>query len=173
MNYGTIGIISRNNDSENLFLYRKDRRFMNGVDSPPGGKVELGENSRECVIREVEEETGLHLMEVRYLGNVIFDNRNRIFEDGGTHSDYSVQIYASDSFEGTLRGSEEGIPRWVKKTDFHNLKLTEGDLVILDNWMPRKRLFSGLMMYDGRKLSEWKVRYQSADGTWEEDSWKA
>ncbi|WP_067725647.1 RNA deprotection pyrophosphohydrolase [Oceanobacillus damuensis] len=42
----------------------------------PGGKVEEGETAKEAAIREVMEETGGIIQEIRYIGQYMVDGRN-------------------------------------------------------------------------------------------------
>lgn len=53
------GGIVQNDKKEILFIYRLDKWDL------PKGKVEEGENSEECAIREVEEETGVNNLELK------------------------------------------------------------------------------------------------------------
>ncbi|GGE48962.1 nucleoside triphosphatase YtkD [Pullulanibacillus camelliae] len=44
----------------------------------PGGKVEKGETPEEAAIREVYEETGAHVAEIRYIGQYKVDGRSGV-----------------------------------------------------------------------------------------------
>lgn len=57
-------------DGNVLLLRRSARDFMGGVYELPSGRVELGEDLADALIREVKEETGLTVTEItRYLGS--------------------------------------------------------------------------------------------------------
>lgn len=60
---GAFGII-RNADGHVLLSHRTDRDLWN----LPGGAVEPGELPTEAVVREIEEETGLHAEVLRLVG---------------------------------------------------------------------------------------------------------
>lgn len=83
----------------------------------PGGHVEEGESFVDSVVREVKEETGLDIEDVRLCGIKQFPT-----EDGLR---YIVVLFKTDKFSGTLRSSPEGENKWVKRQD-----LDKYDLVV-------------------------------------------
>ena len=46
----------------------------------PGGKIEEGENPEQTAIREMKEETGLKIKNLKYKGKMIIEYPNRIFD---------------------------------------------------------------------------------------------
>ncbi len=61
-------------------LIRRQGAHGAGTWSTPGGHLEYGETPEECAIRETDEETGVHLKNVRFLGLT-----NDIFAERGLH----------------------------------------------------------------------------------------
>lgn len=57
----TVAFIFTEDLSEMLFLHPKRPDWQVGFVSGPGGKVEEGESPDECMIREIQEETGLDI----------------------------------------------------------------------------------------------------------------
>lgn len=89
----------------------------------PGGHVEYGEPFADAVIREVYEETGLTISDVKLCGI-----QDWMQDDG---SRYVVYLYKTDKFEGQLKSSDEGKVFWVPLSDFGNMKLAESMETIL------------------------------------------
>ena len=81
----------------------------------PGGHVESGESFCAAAIREVFEETGLTIENLRLCGVKEWEN-----EDG---SRYIVLLYKTNKFSGQLKSSPEGEVFWVSFDDLPALKL--------------------------------------------------
>ncbi len=111
-----------------------------------GGHFEEGESPEECLLREVKEETGLHLLSYAFRGIVTFVTMQGITE--------YMCLYTSDSFEGELITCDEGELEWVKKERFPSLNFWEGDYIFLKLLEERDTFFSLKLVYDGDKLIE-------------------
>ena len=85
----------------------------------PGGHVEPGESFVESAIREVKEETGLDIFNVRLCGIKQWTQKNGEYR-------YIVLLFKSDSFSGTLQDSREGKVFWIPKSQLHKHTLADG-----------------------------------------------
>ena len=72
----------------------------------PGGKFERGETPVQNVVREVEEETSLHIVDPDQIGKIEF------YMNGHGSLDYLVHVFLAKRFSGRARSSEEGRVRW-------------------------------------------------------------
>lgn len=84
----------------------------------PGGHVEPGESFEASVIREVLEETGLHISNLQFCGIVHWDNLNN-------GDQFIVYLYRTQSFQGQLIQSDEGENFWTDLENFLELDLCE------------------------------------------------
>lgn len=85
----------------------------------PGGHVEPGEAFIDSVIREVKEETGLDITNVRLCGLKQWTHRKGEFR-------YIVLFFKTSTFSGELRSSEEGEVFWIDRSEIENYALADG-----------------------------------------------
>jgi 8-oxo-dGTP diphosphatase len=91
----------------------------------PGGRVEVGEELHEAVVREVAEETGIEVVVERFLGWV-----ERI---GDAHHfvilDFAVSVL--DPGQVPVAGDDAAEVAWVSLSDLDGLRLVDGLLEFL------------------------------------------
>lgn len=84
----------------------------------PGGKIEPGESLYECAVREIYEETGLAVCNLKYCGTVHW-------EDAHDGSRYLCFMYTTQEYEGELvLAFDKGQNFWYAKSAM--LKAEEG-----------------------------------------------
>ncbi len=111
-----------------------------------GGKIENGETSRECVIREISEETGLKADHVELRGTLLF-----LYEGNGEFQNYSetIDLYTCTDFAGEVKECDEGTLAWIPEDQILSLSLWDGDRIFLKKLLAReKRQFHMTLRYD-------------------------
>ena len=109
-----------------------------------GGKFEEGESPEECMLREVQEETGLTLTQWRYRGIVTFVSN----EWSGEY----MHLFTADGYSGELKSCEEGELEWVEKERLYSLPIWEGDKIFLHLLDSGRPFFSLKLCYEGERL---------------------
>ena len=116
-----------------------------------GGKLLAGETPEECVVREVEEESGLKIRNPKLRGVMMFP----AFKD---NEDWLVFLFTVNKFAGTLVESDEGRLEWVEDNKLLDLNLWEGDKLFLQ-WLKQDRFFSAKFVYKNKRLVDHRVTF--------------
>lgn len=132
----TLCYISRICDDENkeaskeyLLLLKSKGKFGEGFWNAPGGKIEPNENPEQAAKREVLEETGLELKELKKAGSLEF-----YFGRSKLVPDWQVTVFTCTHFEGTLsfHHSDEGELKWFREEALPYDKMWADDTL----WLP-------------------------------------
>ena len=97
---------------KSLLLQKKSKGlFGEGKWNGVGGKLKPNESPENCAIREVYEETGLRISDLKFHGvlNFYFGKRKGI--------DWVVHVFSTSVFEGKVKSSKEGNLRWFNFED--------------------------------------------------------
>ena len=111
-----------------------------------GGKFLDKESPEDCLLREVEEETGLTLTSYRYRGIVTFVSDRWPTE--------YMHLFTASSFCGELRECDEGVLEWLPKDQLLNIPRWEGDDLFLKLIWEDAPFFSLKVCYQGDRLTE-------------------
>ena len=109
----------------------------------PGGHVEPRESFVGSVVREVKEETGLDIADVRLCGIKQFQTQQ--------DERYVVLFFKTDRFSGTLSSSQEGEVFWIPRSELGNYPLAPDMLEMV-------------RVMESETLSEFY--YYKEDGSW-------
>lgn len=129
-------------EGQYLLLHRtkKQNDLNEGKWIGVGGHVEPDETVEQCVRREVTEETGLVLGNVRLRGVIDFISDR--------WEDEAMYLYTSDDFCGDLIECNEGDLMWIPKEKIFTLPLWEGDRIFLNYLLEDKSFFHLRLHYD-------------------------
>ena len=83
----------------------------------PGGHVEAGESITASTVREIREETGLTVSNLRMCGVVEWEvpekPKSTVWQDNIPNSKYIVFMFRTSTFIGELNSSAEGRMEWM------------------------------------------------------------
>ncbi len=135
-------------DGQYLMLHRVKKEHDANRDKwiGIGGKFEDKESPDDCVLREVQEETGLVLTDYRYCGIITF-----VSDQWPTEY---MHLFHATGFEGTVRECEEGTLEWISREALDSLPQWEGDRIFLELMHQHVPFFSLKLVYRGEHLEQ-------------------
>ncbi len=151
---GTLGYILSPERNRVLLVHRNARKGDHhaGKYNGLGGKMEPDEDVYTCMMREIQEEAGIHCREMILRGTV---NWPGFGPDGENWLGF---IFLITAFDGTARSSnEEGDLAWHLLDGIDSLPMWEGDRfflpLVFDN---DPRPFHGQMPYNKGRPVSWQ-----------------
>lgn len=103
-------------DNHKVLLQDRIKEDWKGV-TFPGGHIEKKESFVEGIKREVFEETGLKIKNIKICGVKQFQTKD--------DERYIVLLFKTNEFEGELRSSKEGEVFWAERKDFSSYKTVD------------------------------------------------
>lgn len=148
-----LAFILSTDRKETLLIHRNkredDQHFgkYNGL----GGKMEPDEDTISCIKREILEEAGITVTNIKLRGTINWPGF------GGEGEDWFGFIFLVTEFQGEVfHSNHEGDLLWRKIEDIYTLPMWEGDKyflpLIFDN---DPRIFHGCMPYGNGKPLNW------------------
>lgn len=100
---------------DDVLLIQRARPPSEGLWTLPGGRLEPGETTEACAVREVKEELGLSVFGLKPIRKL-------------RHGDYELQVFGTQTFEGEMspEAGEVRAWRWVKPRELSALRTTPG-----------------------------------------------
>jgi len=134
-----------------LHRVKKKNDYHEGKWNGLGGKFELGETPEECAIREIKEESGLIVKELKLKGFITFP-----MFDG--KDDWYVFVFVVNKFEGELIDSPEGNLKWIPNEQLLKINLWDGDKIFIP-WLDEEIFFSAKFNYKGKTFTDYSVEF--------------
>ena len=110
-------------DNKVVVTKYKEGKKKAGYYDIPGGKIEGEETPEQTAIREMKEETGLKIKNLKYKGKMIIEYPNRIFD---------FQVFICNECEGKPQDFEENTSEWIEINEL--LKKILSNIMILDRF---------------------------------------
>ena len=110
-------------DDKVLVLDRLDPKWP-GI-TFPGGHIELKESFVDSTIREVYEETGLKVSNLKLCGIKQWTQKDDSYR-------YIVLFFKTNTFTGELKSSKEGKVFWINKKDIKDYIVADGFMDMLE-----------------------------------------
>jgi 8-oxo-dGTP diphosphatase len=137
---GTVCFIIDKNSRKVLLLNRSNEPMKNML-TGVGGKTRFDEDISQSCIREVKEETGFDVIDLKLSGVL-----KTIAED--RKSSWILFVYSTYDFEGKQINCDEGELKWVNIDEIYNVNLIGFIREILPFVMEEKNVFEGTIIHN-------------------------
>lgn len=123
-----------------VLLIRKKRGLGAGKINGPGGKIDPGETSLECAVRETQEELGVTAFHPVHHGELWFQ-----FVDGLR---MHVDVFVATAHEGEAVETPEALPLWTSLDALPFDQMWADDIHWLAQTLIERRHFLGRFVFD-------------------------
>jgi 8-oxo-dGTP diphosphatase len=149
MKLATLCYLRQNNKTLMMHRIKKENDIHRDKWNGLGGKFNPGETPEECVIREIEEESGFHVKNPILKGFLTFP-------EFSAEEDWYVFVFVVTEFDGSMIDSTEGDLEWIEDDQLLSLNLWEGDRYFIE-WLDKDVFFSGKFYYKNGNLIDHKM----------------
>ena len=112
-------------DNQIVVTKYKEGNKKAGYYEIPGGKIEEGETPEQTAIREMKEETGIKIRNLKYKGNMIIEYPNRIFD---------FDVFLCNECEEEPQDFEENTSEWIEINELLKKEKILSNIMILDRF---------------------------------------
>ena len=112
-------------DNKVVVTKYKESNKKAGYYEIPGGKIEEGETAEQTAIREMKEETGLKIKDLKYKGNMLVEYPNRIFD---------FEVFICDEYKGKPQDFKENTSEWIEINELLKKEKILSNIIILDRF---------------------------------------
>ncbi|HLG32751.1 MAG TPA: 8-oxo-dGTP diphosphatase [Ignavibacteriaceae bacterium] len=151
MKLATLCYVIDKQNKSTLMIHRikKQNDYHRGKWNGLGGKFNPGESPEECAVREIKEESGLTVENIKLKGFITFP----LF-DG--KEDWYVFLFTAYDFTGNLIDSPEGKLDWVPNDKLTEINLWDGDKIFIP-WLFEEKFFSAKFNYESGRFVDYTV----------------
>jgi 8-oxo-dGTP diphosphatase len=105
--YPLIGVGTCLLKGNTILIIQRGNPPDKGLWSIPGGMVGYGERTDVAAMREVEEETGLHILKMEYVADIV--NKIIYDEKGKLKYHFIIVDYVTTKFKGTASAADDAV----------------------------------------------------------------
>ncbi len=113
-------------DNEVVVTKYKKGNKKEGYYDIPGGKIEEGESPKQTAIREMKEETGIEIQNLKYKGIMTIEYPNRMF---------IFDTFISKEYEGKPQEFEENTSEWIDIDELLKKEKILSNIILLDKFL--------------------------------------
>ncbi len=90
----------------------------------PGGKVKDGESPREAIIRELEEELGIHATGIKHFNEYDYQYKNEL--------PIKLIFFTITQYKRTIQNRQFETTAWVSREKLHKYDILDGDQKLIE-----------------------------------------
>lgn len=140
-----------NEERHEVLLIRKKRGLGAGKINGPGGKIDPGETSVQCAVREAQEELGVTALNPVHHGELWFQ-----FVDGLR---MHVDVYVATEHTGHAVETPEAVPLWTSLDALPFDEMWADDVHWLGEMLIERKRFLGRFVFDDDKMLRNEVEW--------------
>lgn len=113
-------------DNEVVVTKYKKGNKKEGYYDIPGGKIEEGESPKQTAIREMKEETGIEIQNLKYKGIMTIEYPDRLF---------IFDTFITKEYEGQPQEFEENTSEWIDIDELLKKEKILSNIILLDKFL--------------------------------------